>query len=140
MKVQYLISLLFDLFEILQAVRTWKKKLEQAVELYKMAMSILPKFLTLKWNISRTIWSTEVGDGSFFAFFTLFHLSLTFFRPEVPFKSIRRKAITLNHVELRLKQQNTLQLTTIIKIAVYPTLEYHETLNRTVRYAEDSRE
>ena len=43
---------------------------------YKMALSILPKFLTLKWNISRTIWRNEVGDGSFFAFFTLFHLSL----------------------------------------------------------------
>ena len=56
---------------------------------YKMAMSILPKFLPLKWNISRTIWRIEVGDGSFFfAFFTLFHLSLTFFRPEVPFKGL----------------------------------------------------
>ena len=31
----------------------------------KMAMSILQKFLTLKWNISRTIWRIEVGDGSF---------------------------------------------------------------------------
>ena len=51
-----------------------------------MAMSILFKFLTLKWNISRTVWRIEVGDGSFFAFFTFFHLSLTFFRPEVPFK------------------------------------------------------
>ena len=46
---------------------------------YKMAMSILPKFLTLKWNISRTIWRIEVGDGSFFAFFTLLHLNLTLF-------------------------------------------------------------
>ena len=34
-----------------------------------MAMSILPKFLTLKWNISRTIWRIEVGDGSFFSIF-----------------------------------------------------------------------
>ena len=33
---------------------------------YKMAMSILPKFLTLKWNISRSIWCIEVGDGCFF--------------------------------------------------------------------------
>ena len=56
---------------------------------YKMAMSIFPEFLTLKWNISRTIWRIEVGDGSFFAFFTSFHLSLTFFRPEVPFISQR---------------------------------------------------
>ena len=30
-------------------------------------------------NISRTIWNIEVSDDSFFAFFTLFHLSLTFF-------------------------------------------------------------
>ena len=27
-------------------------------------------------GISRTIWRNEVGDGSFFAFFTLFNLSL----------------------------------------------------------------
>ena len=52
-------------------------------------MSILLKFQTLKWNISRTIWHIEVGDGSFFPFFTVFHLSLTFFRPEVPFNSDR---------------------------------------------------
>ena len=57
-----------------------------------MAMSILPKFLTLKWNISRTIWRIEVGDDSFFAFFALFHLSLTFsFRPEVPFNPKYKK-------------------------------------------------
>ena len=45
---------------------------------YKMAMSISPKFLTSKWNISRTIWRIEVNDGSFFAFLTLLHLSLIF--------------------------------------------------------------
>ena len=47
----------------------------------------IPDF-EMEWNISRTIWPIEVGDGSFFffAFFTFFHLSLTFFRPEVPFK------------------------------------------------------
>ena len=38
---------------------------------YEMAMSILPKFLTLKWIISRTICRTEVGDGS--CFFFIFH-------------------------------------------------------------------
>ena len=32
----------------------------------------LVQFLTLKWNISRTIWRIEVGDGSFFLFF-IFH-------------------------------------------------------------------
>ena len=36
---------------------------------YKMAMSILPKFLTLKRSISRTIWRIEIGDGSFFCIF-----------------------------------------------------------------------
>ena len=45
-----------------------------------MVTSILLKFLTFKWNISRTIRRIEGGDGSFFfLFFTLFHLSLTFF-------------------------------------------------------------
>ena len=39
------------------------------LKFYKMAMSILPKFLTLKGNISRTIWRIEVGDGSFFCIF-----------------------------------------------------------------------
>ena len=34
-----------------------------------MAMPILPKFLTLNWNISRTIWRIEVGDSSFFSIF-----------------------------------------------------------------------
>ena len=56
-----------------------------------MAMSILPKFLTLKWNISRTIWRIEVGDGSFLFF--IFHalsFELNFFRPEVPFNKAMR--------------------------------------------------
>ena len=43
-----------------------------------MAMSILPKFLTLKWNISRTIWRIEVCDGSFFCIFYALSLELNF--------------------------------------------------------------
>ena len=39
-----------------------------------MVTSILPKFLTFKWD-----WHIEVSDGSFFSFFMLFHLNLTFF-------------------------------------------------------------
>ena len=36
-----------------------------------MITSILLKFLTLKWDISRTMWRIKVSDGScFFAFFT----------------------------------------------------------------------
>ena len=44
-----------------------------------MATSILLKFLTLKWNISRTIWRIEVGDGLFFFFFHALSFELNFF-------------------------------------------------------------
>ena len=47
---------------------------------YKMATSILLKFVTLGWDISRTIWCIEVSESSFFAFFTLFHFKLFFDR------------------------------------------------------------
>ena len=51
-----------------------------------MAMFILPKFFTLKWNISRTIWRIEVGDGSFFRIFHALSFEPNFFFwPEVPF-------------------------------------------------------
>ena len=55
-----------------------------------MAMSILFKFLTLKWDISRVIWHIKVNNGSFFY---IFH-ALSFFRPEFPFKSFAEKFIT----------------------------------------------
>ena len=42
-----------------------------------MATSILHKFLTL-WNISRTIWRIEVGDGSFFCIFHALSCELNF--------------------------------------------------------------
>ena len=43
-----------------------------------MATSILLKFLTLKWNISRTIWRIEVGDGSLFSIFHALSSELNF--------------------------------------------------------------
>ena len=43
-----------------------------------MEMSILLKFLTLKWNISRTICSIEVGDGSLFCIFHTLSFELNF--------------------------------------------------------------
>ena len=46
---------------------------------YKMAISILPKFLTLKWNISRTIWRIEVGNGSSFCIFHALSFEFNFF-------------------------------------------------------------
>ena len=54
--------------------------------MYKIATSILLKFLTLKWNISRTIWHFEVSDGLFFCIFHALSFELNFFRPEFPFK------------------------------------------------------
>ena len=50
-----------------------------------MATSILLKFLTLKWNISRTVWCIEVSDGSFFCIFHALSFELNFFRSEFPF-------------------------------------------------------
>ena len=51
-----------------------------SLKTYKMATPILLKFLTLGWDISRTIWRIEVSDGSsVFAFFALYYLSLTYF-------------------------------------------------------------
>ena len=43
--------------------------MKKRLKIYKMATSMLLKFLTLKWNISRTIWRIEVGDGSLFCIF-----------------------------------------------------------------------
>ena len=39
-----------------------------------------------EWDLSRTVWHIEVSNGSFSSFFTLFHLRVTFFRPEFPLK------------------------------------------------------
>ena len=39
---------------------------ENEAKSYKMATSFLLKFLTLEYDISRTIWRIEVSDGSFF--------------------------------------------------------------------------
>ena len=44
-----------------------------------MATSMLLEFLTLKWDISRTIWRIEVSDGSFFCIFHALLFELNFF-------------------------------------------------------------
>ena len=49
------------------------------LKIYKMATSILLKFVTLKWNISRIIGRIEVGDGSFFCIFHALSFELNFF-------------------------------------------------------------
>ena len=55
---------------------------EMKLKIYKMAPSILLKFLTLKWDISRTIWRIKDSDGSFFAYCHTRSFELNFFRPE----------------------------------------------------------
>ena len=46
---------------------------------HKMATSVLLKFLTLGWDISRTIWRIEVSDGSFFGIFHALSFELNLF-------------------------------------------------------------
>ena len=49
------------------------------LETYKMAMSILLKFQTLKCDISRTIWRIEVSNGSLFCIFHALSFELNLF-------------------------------------------------------------
>ena len=49
------------------------------LKIYKMATSILLKFLTLKWDISRTICPIKVSDGSFFCIFYTLSFELNFY-------------------------------------------------------------
>ena len=68
------------IFQYLAALRLWRHiLLKKRLKIYKMATSILPKSLTLKWNISRTIWRIEVGDGSLFCIFHALLFELNFF-------------------------------------------------------------
>ena len=48
-------------------------------ETYKMATSILLKFLTLKCDISRTIWRIEVSDGALVCIFHALSFELNLF-------------------------------------------------------------
>ena len=53
--------------------------IENEAKNLQMATSILLKFLTLKWNISRTIGRIEVGDGSFYCTFHALSFEPNFF-------------------------------------------------------------
>ena len=60
--------------------------LENGLKTYKIAMSILLKFLTFGRDISRTIWHIEVSDGSFFRIFQAHSFELNvFFDRSFPF-------------------------------------------------------
>ena len=83
-----------------------------------MATSISLKFVTLKWNISRTIWRIEVGDGSFF--FCIFH-ALSF---ELNFFFDQRFPLILQshyHIFIELKNidRNLVELTWIWEIILF---------------------
>ena len=71
--------------------------MKMRLKTYKMATSILLKFLTLNCDISRTLWLIEVSDGSLFCIFhTLsFELSL-FFDRTCPFQPIYLNLSELN--------------------------------------------
>ena len=62
---------------------------EKRLKIYKIATPTTLKFLILKWNISRTIWSIEVGDGLLFCIFHALSFELHFFFD-------RRFALTLS--------------------------------------------
>ena len=53
--------------------------MKMRLKTYKMATSILLKFLTLEWDISRAIWRIEVSDGSFFFIFHALSSELNLF-------------------------------------------------------------
>ena len=69
------------------------------LKIYKMATSILLKFLTLKWDISRSIWRIEVSDGSFFCIFHALSFELNLFRPEYPFKQKTPQCLNDDHIK-----------------------------------------
>ena len=67
-----------------------------------MATSILLKFLTLKWNISRTIGPIEVGDGSFFCIFHALSCELNFFFDRrFPLRALARERRLRGYSRLR---------------------------------------
>ena len=75
---------------------------ENEAENLQMATSILLKFLTLKSNISRTIWRIEVSDGSFFWIFYALSFGLNLFRPEFPFKKFIPKGLAYENNRIQL--------------------------------------
>ena len=66
--------------QCLAGLRLWRHiSVKTRLKIYKMAASILLKFLTLKWDISRTIWRIKVSDGLFFCIFHALSFQLNFF-------------------------------------------------------------
>ena len=95
----------------------------EAKKSYKMATSILLKFLTLKWNISRTIWRLEVGDGSFSCIFHAlsFKLNVFFDRrfPLIPFHMYLQCLSTLILDTRQIKCDKTTKIFSLNKVLFY---------------------
>ena len=74
-----------------------------------MATSILLKFLTLKWNISRAIWHIEIGDGSLFCIFHTLSFEPNFFSDRrFPLTTHERPAVAQNLKKMmEVKQSET---------------------------------
>ena len=70
-------TLIFSMSCMIASVTSYLS--ENDAKICKMATSILLKFLTLKWDISRTIWCIEVSDGSFFCIFHTLSFDLNSF-------------------------------------------------------------
>ena len=77
-RFSYDCTLIFSMSCRIVSVTSYLSAIE--AKIYKMATYILLKFLTLKWDISRTIWRIEVSDGSLFCIFhaLLFELNFLF--------------------------------------------------------------
>ena len=68
-------------------MRLWRHiYVKMRLKTHKMATSILLKFVTLGWDISRTIWRIEVSDGSFFFYFSRSFIWVQFLSTGVSFK------------------------------------------------------
>ena len=67
-------------FHCLSGLRLWRHIcVRMRLKTFKMATSILLKFQTLEWDISRTIWRIEVSEGSFFCIFLALSFELNLF-------------------------------------------------------------
>ena len=96
--------------------------------------------IPLVFDILRTIWPIEVSDGSFFfifqsSFFTLFHLSLTFFNQSFPFNiyfSIFRYQVIWRHAGITVQTfpspTSNLEVTGLASFQILVTDSYQSNL------------
>ena len=114
---------------------------------YKMAKSVLLKFLNLKFDISRTIWCIEVSDGSCFFFFYFHFLALSlefnlFFERSFPlktdfiqFENMLQEFLDTNFpYRLQMFLKFPCKLLIMITITSKPSRQYRSTLTLHCKY------